>query len=491
MTQSPQQIVPCDTPVDEEPCPSPSPCEGPKELLILAAKTADLLTRKVEVLIEFLKNSDAATLRDISYTLATVTPHEDVYRVGCLASNKKEAIDQLSLFATRTENTELPSSVLVGVPSPNKRKLVLLFSGQGPQWFGMGRGLFETNRIFRESMIELNAIHKKLDPEVDFVKAMFSSEEDARINETRFLQPRFVAEQMSLAEVVKAAELPIDMIVGHSLGETGACHVCGSLTKEEAMLVMHERCRAQYELNGKGTMAVIKLPRGEVLEAIKKYSHIGLAGENSTLYHNVAGPCEEVWQLVEELSSTGVFAKGLGIDEAMHSYQVEWKRDQLLSCLAGLVPRPPSIPIVSTFTPLDRRPIVYNAEYWYSSLKAPVEFRDALLEVFARLDETHSDQQVCVEPVFVELDAFPILRLFVDELGGELGRPYRFVETLQKDKFSDRDEMLRAFGELFVLGFNPNFGSSLFVSGTREEGREGKRWFTSGRREENRREFWC
>ncbi|KAK2958826.1 putative Highly reducing polyketide synthase easB [Blattamonas nauphoetae] len=427
------------------------------ELLVLSAKSAESLKESARRLATYLRSKTSAPLTHVAYTLACHRSHHSQQRFACIVANKDEAVEKLEAFAEERLTFGPSAAQYQGASSEKKKNIVLLFSGQGPQWYGMGRTLFQTNEVFRESMIEFDRIYKELEPDVSVIREMFREKEDSNVSLTKFLQPHYVAIQMSLFEIMKAAKLPVSTIVAHSLGETGASYVSGALSKREAIKVVYERCRAQYELTGKGYMATVKLPRDELKAILKKYPHVTLAGHNSPGICNISGDTEEMNTLINDIKNDH-FVRKLPIDEAMHSHQVDLKKDQIINGLADIVPCLPTTPIISTHIPHTKTPIVYNGEYFYKSLRNTVEFNDAIVECIRRHEQQNEDQEI----VFLELDPHPVLRQFVTEITNTIKKPQLFVPTLVREDFHEREALFRALGQLFVYGFNLDFKKSVF-----------------------------
>ena len=101
------------------------------------------------------------------------------------------------------------------------------------------------------------------------------------------------------------------------------------------------------------------------------------------------------------MPASGVRAHRVPINYASHSAQVEQVREELLGTLDGITPRSGTVPMVSA-TPTGELPVLcgpeLGAEYWYASLRSPVDF-DRALRVLA--DAGHR--------VFVEVSPHPVL----------------------------------------------------------------------------------
>src|SRR5205807_5150323 len=119
------------------------------------------------------------------------------------------------------------------VPRTGIRKIAFLFNGQGPQWHAMGRTLLETSSVYRAKILECDRIAMQyLDWSI--YEALTADEASSRVGETQYLQPTMFALQVALVDLWKSWGVQPDAVLGHSMGEIAAAHVCGALSLSEA-----------------------------------------------------------------------------------------------------------------------------------------------------------------------------------------------------------------------------------------------------------------
>jgi NADPH:quinone reductase-like Zn-dependent oxidoreductase/SAM-dependent methyltransferase/short-subunit dehydrogenase involved in D-alanine esterification of teichoic acids len=172
------------------------------------------------------------------------------------------------------------------------------------------------------------------------------------------------------------------------------------------------------------------------------------------------------------------------VEEAMHSYQVDYIKRDIISSLSHLTPLQRLIPVVSTYTPkLVHTPSghIVTGQYWYESLRNPVLFTEAIVEAVRKLElqeevvekngvgETEDgsssisiQSQKNNEWIFLECDPHPVLRAFINDTLALIGKSCTVVATLMREDFKERECILRSFGHLYALGFEINFKDSLF-----------------------------
>jgi acyl transferase domain-containing protein/acyl carrier protein len=213
------------------------------------------------------------------------------------------------------------------------------------------------------------------------------------------VQPVLWAVMVSLAAVWEAAGVRPDAVVGHSQGEIAAAVVAGILSLEDAAKVVALRSKALIALSGRGGMLSI----AEFVDAVELRiapwaDRVSVAAVNGPGATVVSGTPEALEEIRAACERDGVRARILPVDYASHGPQVDELRDEILSLLAGITPQPTQVPMVSAMTGEHLQGPELDAEYWYASLRATVQFSQAV-EVLAR--SRHS--------VFIEASAHPVL----------------------------------------------------------------------------------
>ncbi|MEU4744939.1 beta-ketoacyl synthase N-terminal-like domain-containing protein, partial [Actinosynnema sp. NPDC023658] len=317
------------------------------------------------------------------------------------------------------EGREHPGLV-TGMASP-LGKSVFVFPGQGAQWVGMGRELYASEPVFRESV---DACERALAPHVDWSLVEVLS--GGALDRVDVVQPALFAMMVSLAALWQSRGVEPDAVVGHSQGEIAAAHVAGALSLEDAAKVVALRSRALVAISGLGGMVSVALPPDA--EVLSRWGdRLSVAVVNAADSVVVSGELTALAELVAACEADDVRARHLPVDYAAHSPHVEAVRDRLLADLADITPLPPRIPFHSTVT--DGPVGTVDAAYWYRNLREPVRFDRA---VAALLTGGHD--------VFVEVSPHPVL---VPALDVPLA-----TGTLRRD----RGDFTAAAARLFVAG---------------------------------------
>jgi len=132
-------------------------------------------------------------------------------------------------------------------------KIAFVFPGQGTQYIGMGKELYENNPTAKE---EFNKIFQKLD--FDLKDIMFNGPEEA-LKDTKNTQPAIVSLSLVLTKLLMDKGMKPDYVAGHSVGEYAAYGAAGILSYEETVKLTAARGKFMNEVSQKvkGSMAAI------------------------------------------------------------------------------------------------------------------------------------------------------------------------------------------------------------------------------------------
>jgi acyl transferase domain-containing protein len=372
-------------------------------------------------------------------------PGVGVVDVACSLVSSRALLDHRAVVVAggRDELVAGLASCDVGVADVAGR-VVFVFPGQGSQWVGMGRALWESCPIFRESMTECA---EALDGLVDWSLWDVLADEVA-LSRVDVLQPVSFAVMVSLAAVWRSLGVIPDAVVGHSQGEIAAARVAGVLSLADAVRVVVLRSGViARELAGHGGMVSLSAPVEEVHELLAPWpGRVGVAGVNGPFSVVVSGDVEALAAVVAECAVRGVRARTIPVDYASHSMQVETVRGQLLAALADVRPTAGTVPLYSTVDGGWLDTTVMDAQYWYRNLRQPVQFESAIGGLAGQ-----------GYGAFVEVSPHPVLTTSIADVVEDVG-PTVVVGTLRRDD-GGWDRFLSSAAELHVRGVAVDWAS--------------------------------
>ncbi|MDR3639965.1 MAG: type I polyketide synthase [Humidesulfovibrio sp.] len=339
------------------------------------------------------------------------------WRMALLAESRddwREALRSLSLGES--------SSAVVRGRAGGDERIAFIFSGNGAQWPGMGRQLLRESQTFHETVAEVDACFRPL-AGWSVMEALESPVADWNLAATEFAQPMLFAVQVGITAVLREQGVTPDVVLGHSVGEVTAACVCGALSLNQAVRVLHARCIAQAKTRGAGRMAAanVSLEQGSALIA-EMGLPIEVAGVNSPGSITVAGKPEHLKALGKRVTrELHAPFKLLDLDYAFHSKSMNAVRGQLVEALRDLAPAKGAVRFLSTVNGRDMDGRKLDAGYWWRNVRQPVQLSAAL--------ETLLHEGVSV---FLEISPNPIMQSYVRQTQQHCGKTGSSISTMTK-----------------------------------------------------------
>ncbi|MFK4785829.1 ACP S-malonyltransferase [Fusobacterium sp. MFO224] len=197
-------------------------------------------------------------------------------------------------------------------------KIAFVFPGQGTQFVGMGKDIYENNALARE---EYDKIFKNLS--FDLKTPMFDGPEEI-LKKTKYTQPAIVAMSLILDKLLKQKGINPDFVAGHSVGEYSAIGSAGFLSLDEAVKLTSFRGEVMNEIAEKvngGMAAVIGMSSDKIQEFLKTIPGIVEAVNfNEPKQTVIAGEKEAIEKACEILKENGARrAMPLAVSGPFHS----------------------------------------------------------------------------------------------------------------------------------------------------------------------------
>ena len=257
-----------------------------------------------------------------------------------------------------TKHTESTSSSEISLQSI-KPKLSFMFTGQGSQYLGMAKQLYENSPIVAQTFEKAEKIwynyYSYSIKEIIFGSEKLSAEANKkRLTDTKFTQPALFIVDVAIARLLAEEGIQPDIVAGHSLGEYVALVVAGAMSFEDGLRAVIERGRAMSRAGNTipGAMAAILAPIEKVKEIVNeiKDSYLTIANYNSKTQTVVSGEIEAIEEVLELSEKKGVRAVRLSVSTAFHSQIVKNVEEEMEKVLSKIEFKPPSIPVFSNVT---------------------------------------------------------------------------------------------------------------------------------------------
>src|SRR5436190_12704040 len=321
-------------------------------------------------------NGSSPVLPDLTYTLGVRRNHHP-HRLTLVAASWGELTEELDAFASKEESLKIRTAF-----APRREdapRIGFIMSGQGPQWWGMGRDLMQHAPVFREAIEHCEAA---LRPWASFslLEELGRSEEMSQMHRTEIGQPSIFAMQVALAALWKSWGVQPLAIVGHSVGKIAAACIAGIFSIEQAARIVALRARLMESCGrGEGTMLAVGLPEEEALALIARHDRtVTISAFNGPRSITLSGPRVSLEAMAAELEAEGAFARLVRVDHPFHHPLMRPASEALESALADIKPQAGAIPFFSTVTGERCEGESCDAAYWGRGIREPVRFASAV-----------------------------------------------------------------------------------------------------------------
>ena len=455
----------------------------PLHLLTLSAKTETALGDLVGSYQNHLESRRPLAIADVCFSANIGRSHFN-NRLAIITSDQQELADKLAKISIGEEL----SDVFSGNLSSNSKlpKIAFLFTGQGSQYINMGKQLYETQPVFRQTLDQCEQILQSYLEK--FLLEVIYPENTQEINsslidQTVYTQVALFAIEYALFKLWQSWGIKPDVVMGHSVGEYVAACVAGVFSLEDGLKLIAHRGRLMQQLPSGGEMVAVMASEEKVNQLIAPYTEqVAIAAINAPVSVVISGAAEAIGTVRGSLESQGIKTKQLQVSHAFHSPLMEPMLAEFEAVANQITYNQPRIKLVSNITSTRTDESITTAKYWVNHVRQPVKFAQSM-------------ETLCQEgyEVFLEIGSKPIL------LG--MGRQCLpsgvgvWLPSLRPGQ-SDWQQMLQSLAQLYVLGikvdwlgFNRDYPCSKVVLPTYPFQRQGY-WIETNHTTANQQPSW-
>ncbi|EEP93157.1 type I polyketide synthase [Yersinia kristensenii] len=358
------------------------------------------------------------------------------HRIAIVACDSQDLINKIEGFLQG--NTA--SGVEYSKFREKKPRIAFIFTGQGPQWYAMGRQLAAAEPIFALFIQKIDRLFLTL-AGWSLLDEMNRPQAESNINDTWVVQPALMAIQIALTELWKSYGIEPEGVIGHSLGEVAAAYAAGALTLEQAVEIIYQRSRILNLAIGKGSMLAVglTLQSAELLIA-DVADKVSIAAVNGPESITLSGDQSALDSLIRSLESHDVFYRFLKVEVPYHSHHMVPLQQEFIDSFSHIRSVKAHIPLYSTVSSQQEDGTHLEKDYWYKNARQTVYFSQTLEKM---LNEGFD--------IFIEIGPHPALSNSVEEVFVQRGIEAQVYPSLRRQE----DESLRfwqTMGALYVAG---------------------------------------
>ncbi|KAF4632400.1 hypothetical protein G7Y89_g5719 [Cudoniella acicularis] len=346
------------------------------QILVASAKSAESLVKVVENVKKWISAHGECSkhLQSLAYTLTTRRSTMQWRHAFLTTSRFEDGPDALQQV-----------SAARAIKSSKFCKSIFIFTGQGAQWFAMGKELISVSLAFRNSLHLSEKILLQLGATWSLIEELSLDKSNSRVDHPDVGQPASTAIQIALVDLLTSVQIHLDVVIGHSSGEIAAAYASGALTQSSALKISFQRgflaAKCLTILGAKGSMLAVELSEQEIIPYISRLrtGRVNVACINSPSNCTISGDQVTITELRDLLEEEAVFARMLRVETAYHSHHMEAVAATYFEALEGVETSEPrnSTQYFSSVTGL-RKHKDFGRGYWVENLVSQVRFRESI-----------------------------------------------------------------------------------------------------------------
>ncbi len=386
-------------------------------------------------LADHLEAHPGQSLEDVAFTLQKGR-RLFTHRYFATATDREELVEELRQPARLKSQSH--------VTSTKGPEVYFLFPGQGAQYVNMGRGLYETDAVFQETIDKCCKILEYI-LKFDLRTLLFpepgqEEEATARLRQAAITPAALVVLEYALAQRLLATGVRPTAMLGHSLGQYLAATIAGVFKLEDVLLLVAERGRLVQSMPT-GNMLALSLSEEDVLRQLP--GDLSIAAINAPKQIIVSGPTDSIQRFAASMAGQRVACQLLPTSHAFHSAMLDPITIKAAEIVRKFELSKPTIPFLSNLTGTwitDEE--ATSPEYWAEHQRRAVRFADNLEKLTAR-----------GAGVLIEVGPGETLTGLAKS-AARGNKDIRLVSTTRRavSQSSDREHWLQTLGQLWLAG---------------------------------------
>ena len=333
----------------------------PAFVLPISAKSPESLDKLADLYADTIKDFSDRELSCACFTAFEGRAHHN-WRMAFAGKDSSE-------IAAKLRNRTIPAA-----PAGNP-VVAMIFTGQGSQYPGMGKELYDHFPVFTTAIDECADILLKHG--VDLQRLLYGDCTADELALTINAQPVITAFEYALWRLWTSWGVFPEYVAGHSIGEYPAAVAAGIMSIDDMLALVAARAKAMGTAPPNGVMAAVFATEQTVREKIKNREGVVVAAVNAPETVSISGTAEAVEAVLKSFAQEGIKNKRLRVSHAFHSPLMNEAAGKFRKALNGsMLHAPTNAVFVSTVTGKEETDAVTETDYWVEQITRPVRFID-------------------------------------------------------------------------------------------------------------------
>lgn len=255
--------------------------------------------------------------------------------------------------------------------------IIFMYSGQGSQYYQMGKELFLSHKIFKQYCLHAEEIFRKLTG-YSLIESVYAEQhkKSDMFSQTIFTHPAIFMVEYALTQVVLAYNIKPSAVMGTSMGEFAAATAAGMMRFETALEVVIKQAQSLEKYCEKGGMLAILGDPQLYREKSFLFQLSELAAINFSSHFVVSGRVEHLNEIKGRLNEENIISQVLPVSFAFHSPLIDHAAHNFLESIANLQLQENKIPFISCTNGKTLESPTFK--HWWDIIRAPILFQQTI-----------------------------------------------------------------------------------------------------------------
>lgn len=264
-----------------------------------------------------------------------------------------------------------------------------MLSGQGSQYYQMGRELYDKNETFRYWMDHCNNLLTPL-IQTSITDILYKSESKSTPFDRLFYSnPALMSIEYSIVKVLEEMDIKPDYLLGYSLGEIISSVISGVITLEDGLRLVVKLSKFAEEKSPSAKMLAIMSSKMILTDYPEHFQNCWLTGSNFEENFVVCGLVDKIISLQQFLTGKGLTTQLLPVKYGFHTELINPFESDYKRMVAGINLSPEKIPVISSLK--TSRVNEITIEYLWEVIRYPINFQKAIENLIKEGDYTFID----------------------------------------------------------------------------------------------------